>query len=375
MGTAHLRQQESQLFLGDQANGMGGAEVSIASTEGLRLIGGGIGPIMLDWQADPAMIGGLGKNPDFRGSPHVPFSLEFYLPFEGEDPHRLLVCGMGDNITPVNLAGTAYYNNYKIELQSLAKYFTIAEKVGLVDAVNLAEGVRKINAAFVKDFIFEVVDDTSGLVKVTVNCVGDTEILDSALTTAASFSGIAYASAIASGILRRGLSVFRLNDNDDIALAAGDAIKYLGFRLTHSSKLRNDGVEFASGGQYVSNPIRDDSWETKLEVKVQSLTDHAWLAKHKALSLSDYLSAGDLYKSDLTFTGAQIAATGYYYTHKTQLPRLQFKEITNGYGTGARGAVTPTLVFDVLESNGPAGMTSVTGPFWMYVQNTRSTAL
>lgn len=375
MGTGHLRQQESQIMVDDQANAMGGAEVSIATVEGLRLIAGGVPPINLDFQEDPAMIGTFGKPPQFRGSPHTPFSLEFYLPFEGEDPHRLLVCGMGDNITPVQIVDTAYYNDYKVELQSLCKFFTLAEKVGIVDAVNLAEGVRKINSAFVKDFIFEVMDDTSGLVKVTVNCIGDTEILDSALTTAASFNGLTYASALASGIMRRSLGVFRLNSNDGAALDSDDAIKILGLKLTHSSSLRNDGVEFASGGQYVSDPIRDDAWNTTLEVKLQSLTDHAWLAEHKTLSLSDYLSAGDLYKADMTFTGEQIAATGEFFLNQLQLPRLQFKEITNGYGTGARGAVTPTLMFDVLESNGPTGMTAVTGPFWMRVQNTITAAL
>ena len=153
MGQGHLRQQESQIMIDDQANGMGGAEVSISTTEGLRLIAGGIPPISLDWQDDPAMIGTFGKNPQFRGSPHVPFSLEFYLPFDGEDPLRLLVCGMGDNDTPTLLSGTAYSNNYKVELQSLGKYFTLAEKVGIVDSTNLTEGVRKINSAFVKDFV------------------------------------------------------------------------------------------------------------------------------------------------------------------------------------------------------------------------------
>lgn len=372
MGTSHLRQQESQFMVDAQANGMGGAEVSLATTEGLRLIGGGIPPINLDWIEDPSMAGNIGAEPMFRGSPRCEFPLEFYMTFESEDAHRLLFCGMGDNGTPANLSGTAYSNNYKVELQSLAEYFSIAEKVGLVDAVNLAEGVRKINSAFVKDFVYEVMDDTSGLVKVTVNCVGDKEINDSSMTDADTFSILTYASALASKHLRRGLGVFRLNSNNGSALSSGDALNILGLRLTHSNSLRNDGSEFASGSEYVSAPIRDNNWVTTLEVKLQSLTDHAWLAEHQSLQLSDYLQAGDLYKADMTFTGAQIAATGYYYSQQLLFPRLQFKEITNGYGTGTRGAVSPTLMFDVLESNGPTGMTSVTGPFWIYVQNTDS---
>ena len=159
--------------------------------------------------------------------------------------------------------------------------------------------------------------------------------------------------------------VFRMNDQDDIALAAGDIIGPSSFELTAKRTLTGTYGSFVTGGansqDLIDEPVNDGV--PTVDLKMQ-------FPKHTGATRITDLGDDTRKKMDITFTGAEIE-TGISRMFKLEFPHLQMRSVDI---VDEHGIIKEPVEFVVHGASvAPAGMTGLTAPFRITGTNQRAT--
>jgi len=322
--------------------------VACGAEDGVLLLSDGLKPSMsleLDDSAGQPWI----KDAD-AGPMTVAGNLEGYMRYEGFDVVLALLCGQAGVPTLVGMSD-AYTNTYQVTSSIDQLFATIA-------MLKLSAKVWEYPSAKIHGF--KISGEANKPLKLTLDVIAD--ILDRASTTntAATMANVTIPDS-KNRIIMNSNAVFRINDQGDPALDSTDQIFPSKFEFAFTRPMSAEPVAGQAG---VDEPA-DDGFPTA------SLN----------LSFPRYNNANDGYfsdweaetpkKMDITFTGKLIEA-GYNYKFILSFPHLRID--SPEAAVSGPGKIPMSLKAHVLgAASAPLGMTGLTAPFKLDVQNKRST--
>lgn len=155
--------------------------------------------------------------------------------------------------------------------------------------------------------------------------------------------------------------VFRINGQTGDAFDSDDIIYPSAFELVFKRKLSRDHV---AGSDAIQEPLNDGKPDITLKLDFPKYTADTYL---------DAFVNETYQKMDIKFTGAQISGA-YYYGLNLYFPNLK---CTNAEAAIAGpGKIVHPLEFDCLGcDSAPTGMTALTVPFKVEIQNLLTTNL
>jgi len=263
----------------------------------------------------------------------------------------ILAAAMGAQSTPSQLSGAAYTSTFSIT-DSLSHFFTLAIQ-RLVDAVNCPNGIFVYPWTIAKEITLTMNED---IWTMSASLVADQVVLASTvITSLAAVTSPTYVDP-----MQRWQTIVRMNDNSGGALSASDEIKV---KTLEFKFVNNLDVQGASGSRIILQPDRKGFKEVSCNITYPRTTDYQMLA--------DYLAETSK-KMDITVTGPQIGATGYYYSFQINLPNILATE--DSLPIASAELIEQTVNFECNKSNGPTGMESITDEFNVVVQNTKDVA-
>jgi hypothetical protein len=267
-------------------------------------------------------------------------ALEAYLRYEGLDVALALI--MGTAGTPSQQGSTtAYTNSYVMADNIWGKFATIA-------MLKQSDKVHEYRSA--KPHGFTISGEMNTATKIALNVLADELELASSTNTSATLQNVTYPDE-ANRVIFNSDATFKINDEDGAALADGDKVYPSGFELAFDRPMESDWVAGASG---ISEPAVNAFPTATLTLKFPryDADNHTFFTNWDAFTRK---------KMEIYFKGALIEDT-YYYEFKVSMPNLV---CTNGEAAiGFRLLSTDTA---------PTGMTGITKPFQIDVQNTRTT--
>lgn len=198
--------------------------------------------------------------------------------------------------------------------------------------------------------------------QLVAKCIGDNVALDGTNTTT-TFADVTIAETRHRIQFAQGL--FRMNDQSDIALAAGDKIGPSSFELTATRKLAGTYGSYTTGGansqDLIDEPVNDGVPEVTLNLQFPRHT-----GKTRLVDLGSDVRK----KADITFTGAIIEGA-IPRLFKLEFPHLQMKSVDV---VDEQGIIKEPVEFIVHGADtAPAGMTGITTPFRISGTNQRAT--
>lgn len=276
--------------------------------------------------------------------------MEAYMRYEGLDVLIALI--MGTAGTPSQQGVTAAYTNSYVMADNLSGLFaTLAMK-------------KKSDKVFeypsVKFHQFGLSGEMNAPVKLTVEGIANLLELASVTNTAATSADITYPDKGNRIILNKDAH-FWLNDESGDALDGDDAIYPSSFELSFNRPMEADLVV---GNEDVDEPIGEGFPEITLTLNFPRYNDanDAFFTDWEALTRK---------KLEIYFKGDLIEDT-YYYEFKISLPNL--KVIDPDAAISGPGKIPVSLSFKVLGTDSaPTGMSGITKPFQIDVQNKMTT--
>ncbi|WP_027715822.1 phage tail tube protein [Desulfuromonas sp. TF] len=240
------------------------------------------------------------------GAITVEGDLPLYLRYDGLDPLLALVCGIAG--APVQQgADPAYAYKYR-PAKDIKGYFGTFAK----DMKNYVEEIPSAKLAG-----FTLRGDAGGKLQLVLKVIGINKITVSGVNTPATFVNVTIPEV--ANPVRFAHGVFRMNDRDAVALAAGDKIYPSSFEFSYMRKLA--GVHT---GEYrtaepnvqelIDEPLNDGAPEVRLKLQFPRHSSNAFLLD---------LANDKRKKFDAVFTGATIGATAHKRTFSLSLPHLQ----------------------------------------------------
>ena len=277
-------------------------------------------------------------------------TLTAYMRYEGLDVALALLCGQAGAPTLVGMSD-AYTNSYKLTSNIDGLFATLA-------MLKLSNKVWEFPSAKIHGFKLSA--DANKPLKITLDVIADTLNRASAINTAATMANVTIPDK-SNRILMNKNAIFRINDQGDPALDAANQINPTKFDLSFKRPMAADGV---AGSEGVDEP-----------------SDNGFPTCSLSMSFPRYDSQNDAYfddwnadtpkKMDIIFTGKVIEA-GFNYYFKLSFPHVRIENPEAGV-SGA-GKIPMSLKLQVLGAeSAPLGMTGITAPFQIDVQNTRST--
>jgi hypothetical protein len=285
-----------------------------------------------------------------QGLVAVTGDVPLYMRYDGIDLLIALAMGASGG-APSQQGGTAAYT----------QSFTLADNLdGLFAVLAIQNNINIDEFTSVKIKGFTISGDIGeGPLKITLHCIGDTRNPDSAINTSVTFANVTVGESQNRILMHQ--SVFRINDQDGAGLASpGDVITPSSFELAYDRPM--SGV-YASGTD--KNAIDEPTGEALPTVKL-TLTIPRYTTKDYFV---DWLAETNK-KADIVFTGGQIEAP-YDREFTLQFPNLAYMkpEVPQ-----AAGILQHVLEFDCLGAlAAPTGMSGITKPFQVNVQNQRTT--
>jgi len=284
------------------------------------------------------------------GPMQVAGSLEGYLRYEGFDVALALICGIAG--VPSQMESTAAYtNSYKLAANIDGLFATIA-------MLKLSDKVWEYPSA--KLHGFKITGEMNKPVKLTLDVIADLLNRASTTNTAATMAGVTEPDSEHRVIMNKN-TIFRINDRDGAALSEGDKIYPSKFDFTFNRPMSAEPVAGVDG---VDEPADDGFPVAALNLSFPRYTNA------NDSFLADW-SASTSKKMDILFTG-KLIETGYNYEFMVSFPHLKV-ENPEAAISGA-GKIPLSLKLSVLGSKtAPLGMTGLTQPFQLDVQNKRPT--
>jgi hypothetical protein len=159
--------------------------------------------------------------------------------------------------------------------------------------------------------------------------------------------------------------VFRINAQSAGALDTADIVYPSAFEITVAHNLSPifRAASSAGGGSYqTAEPTRDG---------FGTITGSFTFPTYEAESIQDWFLANTILKADIDFQGSLITGSSYN-EFKIYLPQIKIVDNPKN-PPGGPARIQQTLNFRAtLPDSAPAGMTGVTKPLEIYVQNTVS---
>lgn len=283
------------------------------------------------------------------GKSAVSGNLEAFLRYEGLD--MAIALAMGTAGAPTILGTTAYSNSYVLA--------TVIE--GLFATVAMKKTSDKIfEYPSVKIHGFTIGGEMNAPLTISLVCIPDQLELASSTNTIATLANVTYPDK-GNRIIMDKNATFKINDESGAALADTDKVYPASFELAFSRPVEGD---FVAGSQYISEPAATDLPECTLTLNFPRYNDNAH-------TLFEDWEAFTRKKMEICLKGALIETT-YFYEFKISMPNL--KVVDPEAAIGGPGKIPGSMTFDLLGTDtAPEGMTGITKPFQLDVQNTRST--
>ncbi len=277
-------------------------------------------------------------------------NLEAYLRYEGFDTILALLMGVAGAPAQVDLTD-AYSNSY-----------TLASKV---DGLMATLAMKKLTGTIwefpsVKINEIKISGEMNKPLKISIGLIGDRLARDSTVNTTITIATITVPDAKNRIIMNKD-TVFRMNDQDGLALADGDKIYPSSFELTFSRPMDSEAV---AGQDGVAEPADNGFPVATLMLKFPRYdnANDAFFSDWEA-----YTSK----KIDITFTGAVIEDTNKYLFRITA-PHLKVEDPEAPLS--GPGKIPMSMKCQLLGAAvAPAGMTALTAPLQIDVVNKRTT--
>lgn len=284
------------------------------------------------------------------GEESVAGSLEAYMRYEGFDLAIALVMGVAG--VPSQLGGTAAYENtYNLSSNIKGIFATLAEK-------KLANTVWEFPS--IKLHGFKLSGEMNKPIKLSLNGICDK--LDRASTTndATSIAAVTVPDS-KNRILMNKNTVFRMNDQDDIALAGGDEVYPSSFEFSFDRPMDSEAV---AGQDGVDEPDDNGFPTCSLSLKFPRYDS----------ANNTFFDDWDAFKSkkmDITFTG-KLVDTGYNYTFRILLSNLKVDNPEAPLSGPVKIPMSMNMI-SIGAATAPAGMAGLTTPMRIEIINKRTT--
>lgn len=276
--------------------------------------------------------------------------MEAYMRYEGLDPAIALIMGAAG--TPSQQGVTAAYtNSYTLTTNLSGLFATLAM---------LKKSDKVFEYPSVKLHGFKLSGEMYAPLKLSLDGIANQVDLASSTNTAATMASITYPDK-GNRIIMNKDAHFRLNDESGDALDSGDAISPSSFEFGFNRPMEADLV---AGNEDVDEPVGEGFPEITLTLNFPRYNDanHTFFTDWEALTRK---------KLEIYFKGSLIEDT-YYYEFKLSFPNL--KVIDPDAAISGPGKIPVSLTFKVLGTDSaPTGMTGITQPFQIDVQNKRTT--
>ncbi|MBU0945509.1 MAG: hypothetical protein KJ804_09085 [Proteobacteria bacterium] len=322
--------------------------VECGPDDGLLILSDGI-KVSVDSELDDS-AGQAWINEADPGMMNVSGNQEAYMRYEGFDTALALIMGIAGVPSQIDTT-TAYSNCYKLASKIDTLFATLAMK-------KLANVIWEFPS--VKLHGFKISGETNKPLKISLDIIGDKLDRASATNTATTMATVTMPDK-KNRILMNKNSVFRMNDQADIALAAGDQIFPSSFELTFNRPMDAE----ATGGQDGVDEPADNGFPTatlNLKFPRYNTANNAFFDDWEA-----YTSK----KMDITFTGKEIE-TGQNYMFRILLSHLKIADPEAAMS--GPGKIPFSMQCNILGADvAPAGMTNLVEPMQIDVINTRTT--
>jgi len=285
-----------------------------------------------------------------QGKIDVAGNIEAYLRYEGLDVALALI--MGTAGTPSQQGESdAYTNSYVIADAMTGLFATVAIK-------------KKSDKAWeftsVKLHGFTLAAEMNLPAKLTLNAIADQLTLASEANTTTTLADLTYPDK-GNRIIMNADTTVEINDESGDAVDADDKVYPNSIELAFNRPAEGDHLP---GSNYINEPADNDFPEPILTLNFPRYND----ANHGFFEdwIADTRKKGEIY-----FKGAQIEST-YYYEMKITMPNM--KLIDPEAAIAGAGKIPSTLKFRLLGTDtAPTGMTGITKPFQIDIQNKRTT--
>jgi len=277
--------------------------------------------------------------------------MEAYMRYEGLDVLLALIMGTAGVPTIAEAESDAYTNSYVMADNLSGLFATLAM---------LKKSDKVFEYPSVKFHQFGLSGEMNAPVKLSVQGIANLLELASVTNTAATSENITYPDKGTRIIMNKDAH-FWINDESGAALDSGDAVYPSGFELSFN---RPQDADLVAGNEDVDEPVGEGFPEMTLTLNFPRYNDanDAFFTDWEALTRK---------KLEIYFKGALIDST-FYYEFKLSFPNL--KVIDPDAAISGPGKIPVSLSFKVLGTDvAPTGMTGITKPFQIDVQNKRTT--
>lgn len=277
-------------------------------------------------------------------------NLEAYMRYEGFDVALALLMGVAGD--PAQIAATAAYSNsYQLASKIDGLFATMAQK-------KLTSKIWEFPSCKINSV--KLSGEMNKPVKISLGLIGDRLERSSTVNTTVTMAEVTVPDS-QHRILMDKNTVFRMNNQADGALDAGDIIYPSSFELTFTRPM---DAEATAGQDGVDEPA-----------------DNGFPTATLTLKFPRYNAANDAFfddweaytskKMDITFTGPEIES-GNHYTFKALLPHLKIDDPEAT--VSGPGKIPFSMKGNILgAAAAPAGMTGLTAPMKIEVVNKRTT--
>jgi len=277
-------------------------------------------------------------------------ALEAFLRYEGLDVAIALAMGVAG--TPSQQGGTAAWANAYTLKDDLTGYFATLAMLKKSDKV--------FEYPSVKLHGFKISGEMNAPLTISLSGIANKLVLASTINTAATMAAIDYPDK-GNRIIFNKDATFKMNDKSGAALDDSNKIYPASVELTFARQIEGD---LTAGHEDINEPDENNVPEAMLTLNFPRYNDanHAFFTDWEAFTEK---------KMEIYFKGPLIATT-YYYELKISMPCL--KVINPDAAIGGPGKIPATLSLRLLGTDtAPEGMTGITLPFQIDVQNKRTT--
>jgi len=275
---------------------------------------------------------------------------EGYLRYEGLDIPIALAMGQAGAPTQQGLT-VAYTNAYKLTMNPVGLFATLA-------FLKKSDIVHEFPSAKIHGFTIS--GEMNAPLKISFDVLANLLKLASVTNTSATMANVTYPDK-GNRIIFNKDATFKINDESGAALVDGDKIFPASFDLAFNRPMEGDLV---AGNEDIDEPVGTDFPETTLTLNFPRYND----ANHQFFTDWDAFTRK---KMEIYFKGPLIVDT-YYYEFKLSFPNL--KVVDPDAAISGPGKIPASIPFTVLGTDtAPTGMTEITQPFQINVQNKRTT--
>ena len=273
-----------------------------------------------------------------------------YLRYEGLDVALALAMGQAGAPTQQGVTA-AYANAYKLTTNPAGLFATLA-------LLKKSDIVHEFPSA--KLHGFRISGEMNAPLQITFSALANLLELASATNTAATMANVTYPDK-GNRVIFNSSATFKINDESGIALADGNKVYPSSFEFAFNRPMEGD---LTAGNEDIDEPVGTGFPEITLTLNFPRYND----ANHQ------FFTDWDAYtrkKMEIYFKGVLIADT-YYYEFKMSFPNLKIAD--PDAAISGPGKIPASIPFTCLGTDtAPAGMTGITQPFQINVQNKRTT--